>query len=214
MGWMRRLLGSGKRAASDGGVMPTATDARVMVLVEEAVQARSTGDLNKTIQLFDQVLALDPLQSSVWNDRGMSLLAVCRPAEAITSFERALAIRNDDPDLWNNKGMTLAKMGLHTDARDCFDKATGLAPSHEKAWYNKSLCLIDLNDHAAALACLDRALKLKPDYDKALYKKGWILANHHKQYKQALKSFKAADRLGYAPARKAVMQCEQVLAAK
>ena len=95
-------------------------------------------------------------------NRGVSLSALGRYAEALLVFDRALAASPGEWAIWNSRGNALRKLGRVEEALGCFDKATALDALAAAPWHNKGLVYAEAARDEDALACFDRALKLSP----------------------------------------------------
>ncbi|HET6897929.1 MAG TPA: tetratricopeptide repeat protein, partial [Vicinamibacteria bacterium] len=95
-------------------------------------------------------------------NRGISLGALDRDAEALLLFDRALASAPGEWRIWNSRGHTLHKLGRAEEALACFDKAIALDGLAAEPWHNKGLLSAESGRHEDALACFERAVKLNP----------------------------------------------------
>ena len=95
-------------------------------------------------------------------NRGISLGALDRHAEALLLFDRALAGAPGEWKIWNSRGHALRKLGRVEEALASFDKAIALDGLAAEPWHNKGLLYAEAGRHEDALACFDRALKLNP----------------------------------------------------
>jgi serine/threonine protein kinase/Tfp pilus assembly protein PilF len=112
-----------------------------------------------------------------WNDRGGSLGALGKFAEAIGCFDKALAIDPKDAMAWSNKGAVLVQLERWEEAAACFDKALSNDPRLALAWHNKASVLIELGRGDEAMACFNKALAIDPRYVSAWNNKGRLFAN-------------------------------------
>src|SRR5262249_59610227 len=88
------LAQQGKRsAARDFAAKAVAADARNVeaMLVLADCQAHG-GDLSDALDGYDRIIALEPRNAEVHNNRGLVLHRLARPAEALISCDRALPL--------------------------------------------------------------------------------------------------------------------------
>ena len=69
-----------------------------------------------------------------WYDRGVTLSALGREEEALTSYDKALEIKPDEHQAWNNRGNALSALGRKEEAITSYDKALEIKPDKHEAW--------------------------------------------------------------------------------
>lgn len=114
-----------------------------------------------------QSLRLNPHQPDSAANRGIALMKLNRPAEALAAFDQALSQNNRLVQTHNQRGKALAALGRHREAETAFAAAVALKPDFAEAQYNHGTELEKLDRPAEALAAFDRAIAHKPDYLKA-----------------------------------------------
>jgi len=107
-----------------------------------------------------------------YNNKGVSLVNLGCPAEALACCERALEINPRLAEAWSNKGNALAALGRHAEALTCYERALEINPRLAEAWSAKGLALGNLGRHDEALTCYERALEINPRSPEAWYNKG------------------------------------------
>lgn len=122
-----------------------------------------------------KLLALNPGEHSVWNNRGCALAALKRLDEAIASYDRALTIRPDSYDAWNNRGAELYSLGLYQEALDSFDRAVALKNNEELYWSNRGNALRRLGQLENALVSYNTALSINRTYSQAQHWQSIVL---------------------------------------
>ena len=91
------------------------------------------GENDKAINDFTQAVKADPALASAYNDRGVALTSMHRPADAISDFSQALALHPE-----NSAQVTFNRALAYEDAGDLkhayidYRKAAQLAPSWEQ----------------------------------------------------------------------------------
>jgi tetratricopeptide (TPR) repeat protein len=111
-----------------------------------------------------------------WNNKGGSLAALGRHAEAIRCYDTALELEPRSPKVWNNKGSALSALARRAEALECFDKALAIDPRFAMAYENKGRELQILGRLEEALRCYDKTLSLDSRDAGAWQKKGSVLA--------------------------------------
>ena len=82
----------------------------------------------RSLVVLDEALRLAPNDPSIQTERGRDLLALGRPADALSAFGRALAVAPQDPKAMNNRGTALLALGQNDAARSDFERALTLDP--------------------------------------------------------------------------------------
>jgi tetratricopeptide (TPR) repeat protein len=85
---------------------------------------------------------LRPDYADALHSRGIALMELRRPEEALASYDQALAIRPDYADAFNNRAAALKEMKRFDEALASYDKALAIRPDYPGASFNKSLCLL------------------------------------------------------------------------
>ena len=74
-------------------------------------------------------------------NRGVTLVALRRCAEAVASYDRALALRPDFAQAHADRGAALAALGRYDAALAGYDRALALDPGATQARYNRGVAL-------------------------------------------------------------------------
>ncbi len=117
--------------------------------------------------------AADSPAVQLW--RGKSLLALGRPAEALSAFERARAVAPREFEVHMQCGSALTQLSRHEEALASFERARALNATSPEAINNSGAVLLRLFRPAEALQAFDQALALQPDNPEALLNKGNLL---------------------------------------
>ena len=105
-------------------------------------------------------------------NKGVALVYLGKPQEAIACYDRALEIYPGFAKVWFNKGNALGRLGKDQEAIACFDRALEINPRDAAVWYNKGIALGRLGKPQEEIACYDRALEINPGYVDAWNNKG------------------------------------------
>ncbi|MEO1299185.1 MAG: tetratricopeptide repeat protein, partial [Cyanobacteria bacterium J06636_16] len=115
-------------------------------LIKLANDLGAQGQVEKAIDYFRQVLAVDPNSFAATVNLGNMLKAQGKYSEALASYRKALTIIPNHPAVENNIGGILKDQGLITEAVDCFYRAS-TDPSFRMARSNLLLTLNYSDDH-------------------------------------------------------------------
>ena len=85
--------------------------------------------------LYDEALKQLPKEPIAWMNRGNSLMALKRMADALKSYDRALDLKPDYAKAWCLKGMVLDSQNRHVAALEAFSKAISYE-SREPRFFN------------------------------------------------------------------------------
>ena len=135
----------------------------------------SPGIHEQALENCNKTLASRPGDPTALNNRGVALIDLKRPAEALASFDLALASKAAFAEAHNNRGNALKDLGRAAEALESHDRALALAPNYAEALNNRGNALTELGRPEEALASYDRALALKPDYVAAHENRGILL---------------------------------------
>jgi tetratricopeptide (TPR) repeat protein len=118
---------------------------------------------------YDQGLRLAPNNAVLLNRRGVALLELRRPRDALADFERVLAGDADHPDALGNYGNALIKLNRPAEAVAAYDRALSLAPENAMLLTNRAVALRRLDRPREALMSASRALVSKSDFAQARF---------------------------------------------
>jgi predicted O-linked N-acetylglucosamine transferase (SPINDLY family) len=131
--------------------------------------AAQTGDLQRAVALFDEVLLLDPRSFAAHNNRGNALLGLRQPAAALASYEAAIGLQPRHAPAHHGRGKALFELRRYEAAIASHDAAIGLRPDYAAAYADRAVALLETSRWEAALASLDAALALAPGHPGAWY---------------------------------------------
>jgi tetratricopeptide (TPR) repeat protein len=92
---------------------------------------------NDSLQAFNKVIEIDPLNAYAWNYRGADLGLLGRNDDALASFGRAIEINSSYAEPWYNIGRIYDLEGDLDSAVKAYTRATEINPHYDKAWINK-----------------------------------------------------------------------------
>ena len=149
------------------------------------------GNYDGALYCFDKAIALNPDNSRLYNDRGLSYFALEDTNLAISDFSKAIELDTDFEEAYYNRGLAYFGQGDYYDrepfknATSDFTKAIELNPDNLEAYYNRGLAYGQflhyygkpfdsevIDKYHKALADFDRVLELDPTYALAHAGKG------------------------------------------
>ena len=143
---------------------------------------------------YQQALKLKPNNAEVYSNQGISLHALKRYPEALSSYDQAILLKPDYATAYSNRGITLDKLKRYQDALDSYDQAIALNADLAEAYAHKSITLNTCQEKSAALANVNQAIALQPDLVEAYINRGIVL-NDQKKFSESLNSFQQAIAL-------------------
>jgi len=145
-----------------------------------ATAYKELGDDARAIIYFDKVLAANPKNAEVLNDRGAILKKQGKLGEAAQSFTRAIMSKPDWPAPLNNLGLVCLSLAQLDAAEDLFNKALALKPDYPEAINNLGTVYNNRGAFARSAELYKKALSLQPDYLSALNNLGTVLCQQGK----------------------------------
>ncbi len=115
------------------------------------------------------------LQAWEWNNKGVSLNDVGRPAEAVACFEEALKLAPRDAVAMSNKALSLYALRRHAEALSAAETAIALNGEEPGGWNMKGCALMGLGKFSEAVECFERVFRLEPEHLGAANNKGMAL---------------------------------------
>jgi tetratricopeptide (TPR) repeat protein len=92
---------------------------------------------NDSLQAFNKVIEIDPLNAYAWNYRGADLGLLGKNDEALASFGEAARINSSYAEPWYNIGRIYDIEGDLDSAIKAYNRATEINPNYQNAWFNK-----------------------------------------------------------------------------
>lgn len=120
---------------------------------QNAIRAAGQGDFEKLAearQIFDQVLVMDPANSSAHH--GIAIVADLQQdwPTAEMHYKQALQERNGDPSLLNDLGYSYLLQNRFHEASQYLSQAIQISPQHERAHINLALLSLKRGDRQGA----------------------------------------------------------------
>ena len=135
-----------------------------------AIIGHQTGNYLPALVLFDKALAVDPTNAAIHANRGNSLAALQRTAEAIAAFARALELSPGLASASVNLATALHSIGRLDEAAATMERVCLLQPTAD-ALNNLGNLYKDQGRLDESLDCYERALHLNPMLQQAFSNK-------------------------------------------
>jgi tetratricopeptide (TPR) repeat protein len=171
----------------------------VDALLDRGVALLQAGDVNGALQVYDQVLALEPNNFAAHLNIGSALRRQKQFVASAAVTRMAIALNPKSGSAWGNLGNVLKDLGEQAEAIECHTRAVELCaksgtggaktaanPAAEiGAWNNLGVALRAAMRPREAVTCFDKVLALDPAhadarFDRALalltlgnFKQGW-----------------------------------------
>ena len=99
-------------------------------LSEEAMKYHKRGDLNRAVELYDEILEVSSNDPVVWNNKGVALDGLGMHILAIKCYEKSIQIRDSYIDAWFNYAYSQYRMKQFEKATESLRKLLQLKPDH------------------------------------------------------------------------------------
>ncbi|KAA0579260.1 glycosyltransferase family 41 protein [Azospirillum sp. Sh1] len=144
--------------------MDPSTLATLDALKRRALEAFTAGRLEEAVALYRDLLAEDGTAADLWNNLGVLLSELKRPAEAAAALRIALALRPDYDKPWVGLGSEAFGGDRLEETVRCWTRAIRLEPRQGAGlWFNLGVVRQMRGEAAEAAAVFGRAEALMPD---------------------------------------------------
>ena len=133
---------------------------------------RQKGRISEALIPGQKAVELDPQDSEVHSNLGITLHHSGKLEEAEASYKKAIALKPDFAEVHGNLAVTLQELGKLQEAEASYRQAIALNPNNAEAHSNLGVTLKDLGRLEEAEASYAQAVVLKPDYADAHYNLG------------------------------------------
>ncbi|WRT65305.1 uncharacterized protein IL334_002248 [Kwoniella shivajii] len=133
---------AGLSLSSDGELEPEVDDNKIVTeedrvkaleIKAEANKAFGAKDFNKSIELYTQAIALNPKDSTFWNNRAMSKAKMEEHGGAISDATKAIEINPAYSKAYYRRGLSYLSILRPTEAVPDFKKAIKIEPTNKPA---------------------------------------------------------------------------------
>jgi len=120
------MVSQSEHIRSNGRII-TVTNPHAEIILHQANERKHSGDLTKALEIYDQVLMIDPGNARAYHSKGNVMDMLGRYKEAVACYDMALEHDPLHAEAWYNKGITLSKMGCENDGNECIQRGISLA---------------------------------------------------------------------------------------
>ncbi|MFN8492014.1 MAG: tetratricopeptide repeat protein [Caldilineaceae bacterium] len=128
------------------------------------------------IKDYDEIIRLDSMDATAYNDRGVAWAEQGNIVEAIADYDEAIHLNPTYAVAYNNRGNARSVQGDLVGALADYDEAIRLNPTYADAHNNRGNARSAQGDRVDALADYNEAIRLNPVYATAYNNR----ANEHK----------------------------------
>jgi protein O-GlcNAc transferase len=144
-------------------------------LLGQAMAFHRAGQLVDAELLYQQILAAEPVNTTVRHLLGLIRYHQGRNLEALELIGSAVTSNPRDPEAQSNYGNVLKTLGRFEAALASYDNALAIRPHYPEVLNNRGIVLADMRRFSEALDSYDRALAANPGYAEALFNRGLAL---------------------------------------
>ena len=156
--------------------------------LNNALKAHASGDLKNARLLYQQVLTIDPENSTALGHLGIIEGLYKNIVIAENLLLKALSKEKNNPDFLLNYGAVLLEKNQYSDAIGYFQKAIRQRPLDPICFSNLASCYNAQNQPDLALRNADQSIQIKPDHIDAWFNRG-ISLYLLRRYDEALASY-------------------------
>jgi len=128
----------------------------------EANKSMDEGNWVKAIEVFSNLLALNPEDAFAWERRGLVYAYDRQYDKSIDDFTQSITLDDTFAETYNNRGMSYYTKGLYDEAIADYDRAIHLSPDIAVFYANRGLAYMWKCDITAAIADYDKAIEIEP----------------------------------------------------
>jgi tetratricopeptide (TPR) repeat protein len=167
-------LTRGIETAAAGAAAMRAQGVSATELLAKANSHAEHGDVTAAIEIYKQLLEVDPANAAALNNMGSALTDLGRFIEAEQYYRRALSIDASFVDAHCNLGNVLRRRGFFAESEASLRRAIKLKPNYLDAHNGLGLALVSLGRLHQAKGRFRKVLKSKPRDAVALYGMGEV----------------------------------------
>lgn len=159
--WMISLLFAGLWACS-----PSEEE-----LLQSGIEKMDTQAWSEAVQIFDQLLEINPTQATALNAKGVALFQQGKIEEAIPVFDLAIQADSSNYKPWFNRGNAKMELGNFKEALADFNIATSLDATQSDIYFNRGTALLNMEEYEDALLDFQTVLQANANNAEAHFRK-------------------------------------------
>jgi predicted TPR repeat methyltransferase len=169
--------------------------------IDKAIALHRAGRLDEARRLYEQILAAEPANASVWHFLGVLQHQTGNSDLGVASITHALALDPRYADACNNLGNIYRETNQYDAALRAYERAVEVAPRHADAWNNIGVMRSGRGEYAEALQAYARAVETDPKHVAAWQNRG-NLAARVDEFDVSIAAYRRAIELGDTSAYK------------
>ncbi|WP_431689006.1 tetratricopeptide repeat protein [Hahella sp. NBU794] len=123
----------------------------------------SKGQVDDAIDLFGDVIKVDPEFSLAYADRGVTYAMIEKYDLALKDLEKAFSMGYEDASAYSAMATILYQLKDYESSLKYFDLSIKKDPAYPISFYNRSNVFFEMGDMSSAVADLEACLRFNPD---------------------------------------------------
>ena len=119
-------------------------------------------------KIIKRAIAISPSNPVSYYNRGLALLELNKPEQALVDFKKALSIDPNYAEVYNAQGNAFSDIGQLNLAIKSFEEAVRINSKYSDAWNNMGNALSISKDIYAAIECYKHAISIYPEFVDAI----------------------------------------------
>ena len=156
--------------------------------------AHATGDRDRTIEVYRDLLTQYPMETEAYQRLSWLLEAQNRNDEALQVIRQGLITDPDWKDLYNALGVVCMRLGRNDEALAAFQRYIQLSPNDPDAWDSLAIFHQFIGQYEEAEAAYNRALALNPESGVAIIHLGHLRFQQGR-YRAALDQYRRFNQI-------------------
>jgi putative GTP pyrophosphokinase len=145
-------------------------------ILDEAINAHTSGNLSKARELYSHLLLISP-NHYLYNHRGLVNLSLCKYNEALQDFSTSIEMNPRDIRVYTNRGLAYRMLKNYNSALADFNESLKINPICTDAFYGRSLTYYDMGNIKLAIEDCDRIIAINENFIQAMKFKQFLLNN-------------------------------------
>lgn len=137
--------------------------------LEEGNRQFLAKNFSNALQIFEEILRMNPSQVEVLNNKGYCLGKMKDHEGALKCYESALIISPNDKTVLTNKISSLRKLKKYEEAARCCDQILSSDPDDKIILYHKERIMYSLGRYSESAVCCERILRDYPENIEVLF---------------------------------------------
>ena len=144
----------------------------VQSLLKKGQECFQFGLFEEAVEIFSQVIEMDPGSSPAYNLRGNVLADLGRWEEALENYDTAIRVDPSNAEAYFSRGNENLDLGRPNLAIEDYQAAARLSQAMAKAVYNEGLAHLGVGDADQAMECFSRTIEKDPTLARAYCNRG------------------------------------------